>query len=173
MCDSLNPQVLGYCYENVPIKYMTMPKGRTKQAPVGSPTEFGPSPRKLDGNIVVTVRRPKASRTAADKINEAELVVVDGIVLGTPDAAAFDVYVSNSTQDKGEMAGIFARVRHSNSHGDGKKSSMKLKLGITQAVERIGADGDDTLVVTIVPHTGDVTIGGVHIELVPKQKNFF
>lgn len=162
---------MGYTLEDAPITYMTMPKGRPKSTPAGTASDFGPSPRPLDGKIKATVKRPKASRSAADKAKAAEVLVVDNIEMVTPDAAAFDVYVSNSKQDKGELVGTYSRIRHSHVHGkNGERDTLKYKLGITGVVERIGADGDENLVVTLVPRTGNMIVGGIHIELAPKQK---
>lgn len=160
-----------YKNEDVPIKYTTLPKGNPKPAPSGSPTEFGPSRRTLDSNIVLTVKRPNnALRTVLEKIwDQVELLSVDDIELTTPDAAAFDVYLSNSRQDKSELVGTYSRVRHNNTHLGGLFNRMKYVVGITGAVERIGASADETVVVTLVPRTGNVTVGGVHIELAPKQ----
>lgn len=156
---------MGVKYEDIPIKYMTLPKGNTKKPPAGTAADFGPKPRPLDGKIVATVKRPKASKTAAQ---EVEVLIVDDIEIKTPDAAAFDVYLSNSKQDKGELVGTYSRLRHIHVHGSGS-DRVRYKVGITGAVERISADSDDTVVVTLVPRTGNLVVGGVRIELAPKR----
>lgn len=161
---------MGFKYEDAPIAYMTLPQGRPKSTPAGTASDFGPSPRPLDSKIKATVKRPKASRSAADKAQAAEVLVVENIEMVTPDAAAFDVYVSSSKQDKGELVGTYTRIRHTHVLGNGERSKLNYKLGITGVVERIGADKDGDLVVTLVPRTGNMIVGGIHIELAPKQK---
>jgi len=53
-------------------------------------------------------------------------------------------------------------------HKHAKKSKTTMVLGITGLLEDLEAEGDDTLVVTLVPRSGgdSVTVANVKIEFV-------
>ncbi|MCI54508.1 polyphenol oxidase, partial [Trifolium medium] len=67
-----------------------------------------------------------------------------------------------------EFAGSFVSLSHSHNHGNKKKkknSVTSLRLGLTDLLEGLNADDDDTIVVTLIPRYGDdVKISGIKIE---------
>ncbi|PKA63734.1 Polyphenol oxidase, chloroplastic [Apostasia shenzhenica] len=85
----------------------------------------------------------------------------------------FDVYINSpeAAEPMGpasEFAGSFVNVPHNHRHSK-KKTALKtnLRLGISDLIGDIGAENDDSLVVSLVPRTtnGDkVKIGGIRIE---------
>ncbi|KAG9443229.1 hypothetical protein H6P81_014569 [Aristolochia fimbriata] len=185
----LNEMDMGYVYENVPIEYLTNNppvqapppaaaniNGAPRRSSLSSVTEFGPTPRPLSGTITAVVRRPRTSRSPAEKRREAEVLSVDDIELNRPDTTRFDVYVNRLTQGSfvsgpGTFAGSFVRVRHNHTNEDGTHTKTIQKFGITSLLDEIGADADESIVVTLVPRDGSLTIGGLHVELLTTINN--
>ncbi|PKU65310.1 polyphenol oxidase, chloroplastic [Dendrobium catenatum] len=167
--DCLNTELLRYKYQNVDNPWVN-----AKSAPAGTGRPVRPAveptfPVTLDkSNVTVTVSRPPTSGRTG---NEYEVLEVQGIQFDSTVYNKFDVYVNASSAAVlrpavSECAGSFAQVPHLNHQG--KKNTMKttLKLCITELLQDIGATGDDSVVVTLVPRTGAVTIAGVSISLV-------
>ncbi|CAD6340907.1 unnamed protein product [Miscanthus lutarioriparius] len=126
----------------------------------------------------VTVKRPVAvQRSKAEKASKEEVLVIDGIEVDRDVAAKFDVFVN--TEDHAavgsggrELAGSFVNVPHGHGHGHGhgKKGrgiKTKLRLALNEQLEDLKAEGDESVVVTLVPRQGKgkVKVGGVKIEL--------
>ncbi|WOL18817.1 hypothetical protein Cni_G27614 [Canna indica] len=176
--DCLEPELLRYKYQDVETPWQNkrrapiLPKKRrddakSRKAAVVA-TQF---PVKLESPVSVTVKRPKVSRSKEEKEEEEEVLVIQGIEVNPGIFVKFDVLV-NATETDGitpagsELAGSFVNVPHA--HREGNKMTMKLALGITDLLEEIDADGEDSILVTIVPKAGgdNVSIGGVAIELI-------
>ncbi|KAF8409312.1 hypothetical protein HHK36_005386 [Tetracentron sinense] len=94
----------------------------------------------------------------------------EGIELARDTFVKFDIYINDeddkgSSPDTAEFAGSFVNVPHK--HGK-KNEKLKtcLRLGITDLLEDLEAEDDETVVVTLVPRQGKgvVTIGGIKIE---------
>ncbi|KAF6172146.1 hypothetical protein GIB67_003838 [Kingdonia uniflora] len=145
-------------------------KGEKKSLQLVPVSEFGTEPRTLTETIRVIVPRPQVSRKKGEKEEASEVLVIRGIHAPHGTAARFDVYVSKPieglvSEDRGEFAGSFVKIPHTqhktNSHGH--KSS--LELGITILHEDIEAEDSKKLVVTLVPRMGKVIIGGVDVDL--------
>ena len=86
----------------------------------------------------------------------------------------FDVYVNDEDKNyhakpsKTEFLGSFSRVPH---HGSPEmKGTAKLRLGLMKALEDLGADDNDAVLVKLVPRDGaeDVTVDAIKIELSSK-----
>nr|6ELV_A Chain A, Polyphenol oxidase, chloroplastic [Malus domestica] len=128
-------------------------------------TEF---PISLGSKISTVVKRPKQKkRSKKAKEDEEEILVIEGIEFDRDVAVKFDVYVNDvddlpSGPDKTEFAGSFVSVPHSHKHK--KKMNTILRLGLTDLLEEIEAEDDDSVVVTLVPKFGAVKIGGIKIE---------
>uniref|UniRef100_F6I2B6 Polyphenol oxidase C-terminal domain-containing protein n=1 Tax=Vitis vinifera TaxID=29760 RepID=F6I2B6_VITVI len=82
----------------------------------------------------------------------------------------FDIFINDeddpvSRPDNTEFAGSFVNVPHQHSHG--KKKNTILRIGISELLEDLEAEDDDSVVVTLVPRYGAdvITIGGIEIEL--------
>ncbi|KAJ6979779.1 hypothetical protein NC653_027812 [Populus alba x Populus x berolinensis] len=87
------------------------------------------------------------------------------------DFVRFDVFINDdleipSKPENTEFAGSFVNV----SHKRAKKSKTRLILGITELLEDLETDGDDSIVVALVPRSNSVSdpvvISGVKIEFV-------
>lgn len=184
--DCLDTKKLGYVYQDVDIPWLqakptstrskvmkvvgnTLGVGAAHASNGGGDVKF---PVVLESSVRKVVRREKKK-----KGEKEEVLVIEGIEFEGDVAVKFDVYVNDeeggggpSGPRKTEFAGSFVSVPHKHKHVDkkGKKKKMKtnLRIGITELLEDLGAEEDDHLIVTIVPHfgKGHVTIGGISIE---------
>ncbi|KAL5704015.1 catechol oxidase [Ranunculus cassubicifolius] len=126
--------------------------------------------RALDSTIRVLVPRPKTSQYTDEKEEAAEVVVVEKIKFGHGESIKFDVYIAKPIEglvgpDLGELAGSFVRVTHNHNKKSDGETFSKIELGITNLLDDIAAEASDSIVVSLVPQHGNVTIGGVHIDL--------
>ncbi|TQD92087.1 hypothetical protein C1H46_022319 [Malus baccata] len=184
--DCLETKNLGYVYQDVDIPWLSS-KPTPRRAKVAlskiakklgvahaavassskvvAGTEF---PISLGSKISTVVKRPKQKkRSKKAKEDEEEILVIEGIEFDRDVAVKFDVYVNDvddlpSGPDKTEFAGSFVSVPHSHKHK--KKMNTILRLGLTDLLEEIEAEDDDSVVVTLVPKFGAVKIGGIKIE---------
>ncbi|KAJ8621185.1 hypothetical protein MRB53_029714 [Persea americana] len=174
--DTLSTQDLGYTYKDVPIPWMQRapPKRPAAKPRSGSfsmvpVTEFGTEPKSLvEGPVRVLVTRPKTGRSQEEKEDENEVLVVDGIEVLDEGPVRFDVFITTpfgtfAGPDYGLPAGSFVKLPHRHKEGH-KHRKAKLKLGITRLLEDLKAENAQKLVVTLVPRTGKVNVGGIHVE---------
>nr|KYP38872.1 hypothetical protein KK1_039853 [Cajanus cajan] len=170
--DSLDTRKLGYVYQDVDIPWLkNRPKPKRTKAQAAETTlrsvEF---PLTLDSKVSTVVKRPKLLRSKKEKEEEEEVLVIDGIEFDRNEAVKFDVFV-NDEDDKvigpsnTEFAGSFVSLPHSHVHKN-KKIITCLRLGLTDLLEDLEAENDDSIVVTLVPKygKGPVTIKGIKIE---------
>ncbi|KAJ8627821.1 hypothetical protein MRB53_021128 [Persea americana] len=124
----------------------------------------GEFPCVLDSVVKATVKRPKKA-----KRGEEEVLVVDGIEVFNNVPVKFDVLINVADwrtcgPGSSEFAGSFVHVPRKPWDPEGKVKT-RLRLGITDLLEQIGADRDDEFTVTFVPRAGNyVRVGGVRIE---------
>ncbi|KAI5448071.1 hypothetical protein KIW84_015485 [Lathyrus oleraceus] len=130
-------------------------------------------PLVLDNVVSAIVKRPKQSRSKKEKEEEEEVLLIDGIEFDKNIAIKFDVFI-NDEDDKvigpgnTEFAGSFVNVPHSHKHKNKKKKKINscLRLGLTDLLEDLDVEGDDSVVVTLVPRYGNgVKIKNIKIEL--------
>lgn len=186
--DCLDSRNLGYVYQDVEIPWLqSRPTPRRSAKKVAS-NIFGPEkealaaekkknaltpitafPLVLNKVISVKVARPKKSRSKKEKEDEEELLVIQGLEFDKTKALKFDVYINDeddslSSPDKTEFAGSFVNVPHKHKHG--KKMTTCFRLALTDLLEDLDVEGDDTLIVTLVPRYGEglAKIGGIKIE---------
>lgn len=168
--DCLDMERLRYRYQEVENRWIGYGGGsnRTKKkkkkmrngqrAEHGEEVKFPASVEKEP--VVVRVKRPR--RGGEGKV---EVLVVEGIEDDGTESVRFDVYVNASPDDfrqpaARECAGSFVSMPELGGEGDGRTD---LKLGITELIEGIGAEGDDTVTVTLVPRKGKTVVAGVNI----------
>ncbi|EXB82809.1 Polyphenol oxidase [Morus notabilis] len=171
----LDTKKLGYVYEQVDLPWLKKkPKSKkVAKLAVGAAiaaestkglTPLSAFPIALKKAITVKVPRPKKGRSKAEKEEEEEILVIEGIDYDKSTAVKFDVYVNDEDEagpEKSEFAGSFVTVPHNTKNKE--KTYTKLKLGITELLEDVGADDDEDVLVTLVPKSGNVTVGGVKI----------
>ncbi|WOL18823.1 polyphenol oxidase, chloroplastic-like [Canna indica] len=180
--DCLDVDRLRYAYQDVEIPWIKSrptPKFAVKKDKEGKksprvlkPTTVAKFPVKLDSPVSATVKRPKVSRSGSEKEAEEEVLIVDGIEFDRDYFIKFDVFI-NATEGEGitpgasEFAGSFVNIQHKHKHSKKeKKLRTKLSLGISDLLEDIGAEDDDSVLVTIVPKAGKgkVSIGSLRID---------
>ncbi|BFG27708.1 hypothetical protein CerSpe_139820 [Prunus speciosa] len=171
--DSLDTTKLGYVYEDVEIPWLTYtPTARKssnkRKATVSSANLTTNFPATLTDTISVEVARTSTTkRTSAQKKAQDEVLVISGIKYAGNETVKFDVYVNDDAEslagkDKSEFAGSFIHVPHK-----GKKDiTTTLRLSITKLLEELDAETDSSVVVTLVPKVGTITIGGFSTELI-------
>ncbi|XP_077229180.1 polyphenol oxidase, chloroplastic-like [Tasmannia lanceolata] len=183
--DALDPSKLRYGYQDVEILWKTKPTTTTTATTTSMlPTkkalaetlkkkagEFGSSPRQLSSIIRATVKRPKNSRSKEEKENEEEILVVD-LELSRDEYVKLDVYINTEGEKFGGPAssnfiGSSVHLPHSNVMKNMKVNTL-LRLPLNEALEDLGAEGDDDVEVIIVPKAGKgekITIKGIKIEI--------
>nr|AEY78528.1 polyphenol oxidase [Canarium album] len=183
--DCLDNKKLGYDYQKVDIPWLnTKPTPRkrivnkvrstfgvahaaeTRRIQLTARSQF---PLVLDKTMSTLVPRPKKSRSKKEKEEEEEVLVIEGIDFERDAQVKFDVYINDehdvpSGPDDTEFAGSFVNVPHKHKHG--KKIKTCLRLGLTDLIEDLEAEDDDSVVVTLVPRYGKglARIGGIKIE---------
>ncbi|KAM0830091.1 hypothetical protein ACQ4PT_066442 [Festuca glaucescens] len=175
--DCLNTASLRYTYKDVGLPWLN---DRPAKASAGTPAPAaGSLPATLDKTVRVTVTRPRVSRTRKEKDEEEEVVVVEGIeiadhfstfikfdvLVNEPESGAGDVASAAAT---GYCAGSVALTPHMIRLDKEKKKGLVktvARFGVCDLMDNIGADGDKTVVVSLVPRCGGelVTVGGVSI----------
>ncbi|KAL5996844.1 hypothetical protein ACLOJK_007766 [Asimina triloba] len=182
VADCLDTTKLRYAYEEVDLPWLqAKPKASTKTPTNISKTvdAFGSDPRTLTSTIRASVKRSKWSRTEKEKEEEEEILVIQGIEVRRDVFVKFDICVNLNIDGEEnavgpgshKFAGSFTNLPHNYSETDGDGKAMKLKtslkLGLTDLLEDIGADGDEEIEVSLIMKAGngeDITIGGIRIE---------
>ncbi|AQK45503.1 Putative polyphenol oxidase family protein [Zea mays] len=171
--DCLDTAALGYAYQDVALPWLNAKPAKEAGSP--APTA-GALPATLNQTVRVAVTRPKTSRTRKEKDAKEEVLVVQGIEIADHSSrfVKFDVFVNDSQSGGGmpaaaQCAGSVALTPHAVRPGKGKGTVKTVaRFGICDLLDDIGADGDKTIIVSLVPRcAGDmVTVGGVGIEYV-------
>ncbi|CAA7404101.1 unnamed protein product [Spirodela intermedia] len=189
--DCLEPEMLGFTYQNVEVPWLrnratprsapsaassstsSSSKNQRRAKLLKSARETASFPLTLSSAASVSVKRPKVSRSPADKDKEEEILVVEGIEFNGEVCVKFDVYVDETDTadvkpDDSEFAGSFVNVPHRKGHNT-KMAAVKttLRLGISDLLEDLKLEDEEELLVTLVPRKGKgkFNIGGVRIEL--------
>ncbi|CAN0852912.1 Polyphenol oxidase, chloroplastic [Linum grandiflorum] len=179
---------LGYVYQDVdlpwigskprpPVKnvrkdvanvFMTPFGERSAKATDSDTTSF---PATLNSEKVsVKVNRTKKSRTKEEKEVEEEVLVVEGIVIDVKKFVKFDVYMNDEDDvtplgpGSAKCAGCYVNVPHGTRGGGDGKVKTNVRFGITDMLDDLDADGDDSVIVSLVPRFGVATVDGVKIE---------
>ncbi|KAI3852859.1 hypothetical protein MKW92_049201 [Papaver armeniacum] len=185
--DCLEQENLRYKYQNVEIPWLqTKPKtpktrkiekkiakkGSMEKTAKKKSTGTSEFPLILNKTVKVLVKRPKTkARSKKEKEDEEEILVINGIELDGGALVKFDVFINDEDEvgpESSEFAGSFTNVPHK--HGkNGKKIKTRLKLGITDILEDMDAEDDDSVLVTIIPRDSGrgkqmVTIESIEIE---------
>nr|ANG57909.1 polyphenol oxidase 3 [Lilium hybrid cultivar] len=173
--DCLDMSKLRYCYQKVsnpwinsrPSPAVTVKKrtATVKKPPTAGEIKF---PIILDKPVSVTVSRKRPSRSQNEKDKEEEVLTVGGLEIPKGEYTKFDVYINAPEGQEGvtaatsEFAGSFVSVAHNHI----KEATLRtsLRLGISRLLEDLKAEGDESIIVTLVPRMGKVKVGGISIE---------
>ncbi|XP_014509894.2 polyphenol oxidase, chloroplastic-like, partial [Vigna radiata var. radiata] len=184
--DSVDSKKMGYVYQDVDIPWLkNKPKRRrSKGKKVALADSFGVGaaraaeatsvkfPLTLDSKVSILVKRPKLLRSQKEKEEEEEVLVIDGIEFDREKGVKFDVFINDEDEKEikpsnTEFAGSFVSLPHIHEHSDSKIKTC-LKLGITDLLEDLEAEDDESVVVTLVPKYGEglITIQNIKIEFI-------
>ena len=189
--DAVDIGKLGYEYKDVPLPWLNAkPKPFRKKAAVSvqprrpltakervstRPSDF---PLTLERPLSVVVPRPKRRRSKKEKEDQAEVLEIEGIEFDKTLSVSFDVYVNDEDDtvkigpENTEFVGQFSTVSSGGDKDKNKKISTSISLPLTEALEDLDVEDDDTVVVTLVPRSGigKVKIGGIKIDLLTKDE---
>ncbi|KAK3141467.1 hypothetical protein QOZ80_4BG0334330 [Eleusine coracana subsp. coracana] len=180
--DCLDPAAMRYAYQDVGLPWLNARP--TKASGTAARADAGGLPATLGQTVRVSVARPRTKRSRKEKEEEEEVLVVDGIEV--PDHfqfVKFDVVVNSTgtggggggcdgdaaaAQRAGSVALTPHLIRADRTAATGSAVRTVARFGIGDLVDEIGADGDSTIVVSLVPRAGcdTVTVGGIGIEYV-------
>jgi len=186
--DSLDTKKLGYVYQDVDIPWLNAKPTPCKKIQ-GNSLGTGKArlreinenltksindvkfPLVLDDTVSTIVKRPKKSRSKEEKEEEEEILVIEGIEFDTNVRLKFDVFINDVDKVvkpfNTEFAGSFVNVPHSLHEQTMKNINSSCSFGLTDLLEDLGADDDDSVVVTLVPRYGKglVKITNIKIDL--------
>ncbi|XVF25845.1 hypothetical protein REPUB_Repub13aG0249000 [Reevesia pubescens] len=187
--DCLDTRTLGYDYQRVDIPWLRNKPSPRKFARKGGRHHHHHGhamaeetkkqnvvrnvfPIVLDKIVRFEIPRPKKSRSKLEKEDEEEVLVLQNIQLDMDVAVKFDVYINDEDDDEptgpedSEFAGSFTNLPHN--HNQGKKLETSLTLPLSDLLEDLDVEGDDNIVVTLVPKEGKglVTVGNIKIDYI-------
>ncbi|XP_078438591.1 polyphenol oxidase I, chloroplastic-like [Wolffia australiana] len=187
--DLLDTHKLGYEYEEIPLPWVNAkPKPTASSAASIKKRKSGSllsrravmeKERALVSSVTFEVYRPKRGRSKEEKEREEEIIVVEGIRVKRDVYAKFDVFVNLGAEEEKiagplvrEFAGSFVNTPHGSrrigeTEGKMGKKGTTLKLGISELLDDLGADEDESIWVSLVPRGGSgvfMTVDGVRIE---------
>ncbi|KVI02148.1 Polyphenol oxidase, central domain-containing protein, partial [Cynara cardunculus var. scolymus] len=159
--DCVDTEPMGYEYEtsripwsrNRPIPRTKKPKIAARSAGRVRKVEDVKFPLKVDRIVKVLVKRPARNRSKEEKEKEKEILFMDGIRFDSETFVKFDVYVDDkddepaTTAAESEFAGSFAQLPHN--HTDKMFITSAARFGLTELLEDIEAEDDDSVLVTI------------------------
>ncbi|WMV43056.1 hypothetical protein MTR67_036441, partial [Solanum verrucosum] len=112
------------------------------------------------------------SRSQKDKDEKEEVLIFKGLKYDTSKYISFDVFlnededVNTNELDKVEFAGSYVNLPYVHAHNKRMDYGETFQLDITELLEDIGLEDDDTITVTVVPKKGGdvISIQSVAIE---------
>ncbi|KAF8659019.1 hypothetical protein HU200_058863 [Digitaria exilis] len=125
----------------------------------------------LDAAVSAAVMRPWLPGNVRGRRGDVvEVLVVEGIEADGADFVRFDVYVNAMEHEKvspgaREAAGSFVSLKQPGM--EVVQTSMRVVLD--EVMEDLGAEGDDSVTVTLVPVMGKVRIGGLRVVYMAEQ----
>ncbi|XP_049378238.1 polyphenol oxidase E, chloroplastic-like [Solanum stenotomum] len=182
--DCLDTKKMGYDYPLTDIPWINCRPTRKGREGKVDLTSIEPANKvfpiaNLNKPISFCINRPTTSRSQKDKDEKEEVLIFKGLKYDTSKYISFDVFVNEDENvntdelDKVEFAGSCVNLPHVHAHnkkmdyvGDtNHTATATLQLAITELLEDIGLEDDETIAVTLVPKKGDISIGGVEIKL--------
>ncbi|PPD69233.1 hypothetical protein GOBAR_DD33883 [Gossypium barbadense] len=156
--DCLDSKTLGYDYQSVDIPWL-----RSKPTPRRSRPGVG---RDQDqGQDVAARRKSKNFRRFP--------IVLDKVALDRNDSVHFDVSINDDEDDDNpckpedaQFVGSFSSLPRGDSCHSEAMLSTNLYLALSDALEALKIQFEDTIVVTLVPKEGEVSIGNIKIDYV-------
>ncbi|KAK4387217.1 Polyphenol oxidase latent form, chloroplastic [Sesamum angolense] len=127
-----------------------------------------------NSRLVVKVRvpRPRKLRTPKEKEEEVELLLIEDIEVDVGEFAQFNIFVDEEEDSfddltKAEFLGTFSHVRHK--HDTPMKIKAQERLELNTLLDDLDVEGDEEILISLVPLAGDITIGGIKISFAPSS----
>ncbi|KAL3330692.1 hypothetical protein AABB24_034485 [Solanum stoloniferum] len=175
--DCLDTKKMGYDYKPMATPWRNFkPKtkasaGKVNTSSIPPVSQVFPL-AKLDKAISFSINRPTSSRTQQEKNAQEEMLTFNSIRYDNRGYIRFDVFlnvdnnVNANELDKAEFAGSYTNLPHVHRAGETNHiATVDFQLAITELLEDIGLEDEETIAVTLVPKKGDISIGGVEIKL--------
>ncbi|MED6156700.1 hypothetical protein PIB30_016856 [Stylosanthes scabra] len=157
----LNMSSLGYRYDNAPIPWEFAGEETTTPIKVQSLSLPPPSlPLILNSTQSFAVKRPSKSRSKEEKAKKEEILVFE-VAFDKSKNVKFDVLLfwkgdaTEASPKNKEFAGSFVNVSHAPSPKD---LAVQYQIEISDLLDKLGADDEDNVEVTLVPQYGDVPV---------------
>ncbi|MBA0694906.1 hypothetical protein Goari_005168 [Gossypium aridum] len=186
--DCLDSKTLGYDYQSVDIPWLrSKPTPRRSRPGVGRGQDQGQDvlarrkskylrrfPIVLDKVPVrIEILRPKKPINKK-KDDKEEVLVLQNIQLDRNDSVQFDVSINDDEDDDNpckpedaEFVGSFSNLPHGDNCHSEAMLSTNLYLPLSEALEDLKINPfEDSIVVTLVPKEGEVSIGNIKIDYV-------
>ncbi|PPD69237.1 hypothetical protein GOBAR_DD33887 [Gossypium barbadense] len=179
--DCLDSKTLGYDYQSVDIPWLrSKPTPRRSCSGVGRGQDVAARrksknrrgfPIVLDKVAVrIEIPRPKKSK----KKDDEEVLVLQNIQLDRNDSVQFDVSINDDEDDDNpckpedaEFVGSFSNLPHGDNCHSETMLSTNLYLPLSEALKDLKINPfEDSIVVTLVPKEGEVSIGNIKIDYV-------
>ncbi|KAJ8555305.1 hypothetical protein K7X08_012801 [Anisodus acutangulus] len=117
---------------------------------------------------------PTSSRTQKEKNEQEEILTFNCVKYDDREYIRFDVFlnadktVNANELDKVEFSGSYTSLPHVHANHNSSPEGISFELAITELLEDIGLEDEDTIAVTVVPKAGGETISieGAEIKLV-------
>ncbi|PHU29006.1 Polyphenol oxidase F, chloroplastic [Capsicum chinense] len=177
--DCLDTKKMGYDYAPMPTPWRNFKPIRKTTTGKVNTASLPPASKvfplaKLDRAISFSINRPASSRTQQEKNEQEEMLTFNKIQYDDRQYVRFDVFlnvdktVNADELDKAEFAGSYTSLPHV--HGDNTThvTSVTFRLAITELLEDIGLEDEDTIAVTLIPKKGGegISVEGAEINLV-------
>lgn len=171
--DCLDTEKMGYKYQKQALPWLNFKPPNpqaTKILRTRTPEVFPVAfPRVMKGLLKFTVRRPKPSRTIDEKEEKEEILVIEGIEHAGDEYIKFDVFLNAEDHEvsNGPRNAAFVGTYSNVPCRDKAMVKSSRDFGITELLEVLGGDGDENVVVSLVPilGKGKFIIGGARIQL--------
>ncbi|KAK5826626.1 polyphenol oxidase, chloroplastic-like [Gossypium arboreum] len=181
--DCLDSKTLGYDYQSVDIPWLrSKPTPRRRRPGVGQGQDQGQDvaarrkgknrrglPIVLD-KVAVRIEIPRLKKPKNK--DDEEVLVLQNIQLDRNDSVQFDVSINDDEDDdnpckpeESEFVGSFTNIPHGDCHSESMLST-NLYLPLSEALEDLEIQREDSIVVTLVPKEGEVSIGNIKIDYV-------
>nr|ADY18412.1 chloroplast polyphenol oxidase precursor [Solanum melongena]QLG20184.1 chloroplast polyphenol oxidase precursor [Solanum melongena] len=175
--DCLDSKKMGFDYAPMPTpwrNFKPIRKTTSGKANIGSiPPASKVFPiAKLDRAISFSINRSASSRTQAEKNEQEEILTFNKVQYDDSQCVRFDVFlnvdktVNADELDKPEFAGSYTSLPHVHGDNNTHVTSVTFKLVITELLEDIGLEDEDTIAVTLVPKEGGEGISIENAEIV-------
>ncbi|KAL1166604.1 hypothetical protein V6Z11_A06G206800 [Gossypium hirsutum] len=181
--DCLDSKTLGYDYQSVDIPWLrSKPTPRRRRPGVGQGQDQGQDvaarrkgknrrgfPIVLD-KVAVRIEIPRLKKPKNK--DDEEVLVLQNIQLDRNDSVQFYVSINDDEDDdnpckpeESEFVGSFTNVPHGDCHSESMLST-NLYLPLSEALEDLELQREDSIVVTLLPKEGEVSIGNIKIDYV-------